>query len=165
MFMQEHVVAGAREMMRYRRNRASTLEGATQQAAPSSGSNNIPSGNYQSGVNPNSKGNWNGPTDLSAGGNTPWAVYQNNGGTAKPAASSGANPAQQPSAGMIGAQSSSVRKVKRFSILKFLSFFEIMTLFLFHRVRICQPIQELLETHKVVVGRPRLQVIAQKVQT
>ena len=89
-------------MMRYRRNRASTLEGATQQAAPNS---SIPSSNYQNVPGANNKGNWSGnPTDLSAGGNTPWAVYQNGAGS-KPASSQ--IPAQS---AMMGAQSSSVRK-------------------------------------------------------
>jgi hypothetical protein len=56
------VVAGAREMMRYRRNRASTLEG-TQQTQPSSAAA-MPSATYGA-----------------ASGSTPWAVYQ---GGAKP---------------------------------------------------------------------------------
>lgn len=73
----DHVVAGARGMMRYRRNRASTMEG--QQSA---GGNLLP----QQQLPTHGMGYGVGAGVGTGGGNAPWAMYQTNG---KPTAQAG----------------------------------------------------------------------------
>jgi hypothetical protein len=82
------VVAGAREMMRYRRNRASTMEGGSNGGAPAQqmpmSGGNVPSQYSAVGSAKGSTG-WSG--DVNAGGSaagTPWAVYQNSGKVGNP---------------------------------------------------------------------------------
>ncbi len=83
-------------MMRYRRNRASTLEGATQQPQPTS-SAPMPSAGYGA---------------PQQNGSTPWAVYQ---GGAKPVG--GQAPVQgnmNAAPGAQSAQQAAMRKVSHF---------------------------------------------------
>lgn len=87
-------MAGAREMMRYRRNRATTLEGAAQQPQTSNVAP-MPSNGYGA-----------------AAGSTPWAVYQ---GGAKPV--SGQVPMQSANMNSASAaqaaQQAAMRKVRQ----------------------------------------------------
>ena len=77
----DHVVAGARGMMRYRRNRASTMEGQ-QSAGGSAGGNLLP----QQQLPTHGMGYGVGAGVGTGGGNAPWAMYQTNG---KPTAQAG----------------------------------------------------------------------------
>lgn len=75
----DHVVAGARGMMRYRRNRASTMEGQQAASAPQQQQQQqqqlLPSQGIGYGVGANT------------GGSAPWAMYQTNNTSGKPAGS------------------------------------------------------------------------------
>jgi hypothetical protein len=77
-----HVVAGARGMMRYRRNRASTMEAAGQGGSNGGGgsSGGMPVQQQQQQLLPQGIGYGVGGAGAGAGaGGAPWAMYQTNG--------------------------------------------------------------------------------------
>lgn len=77
------MVAGARGMMRYRRNRASTMEGQQGGGGSSSGGNNMPPQQQQQ-LLPSQGIGYGVGANAGGQGGAPWAMYQNNG---KPAGS------------------------------------------------------------------------------